>query len=443
MEVNIGRWMMPPQLKDQIGQRDVIWKEHEVINGHMVIAGGSGAGKTHTLRKIIRQLTASSGRKLRIHVFDVHDDIRIEGASEILFSESTSVGLNPLVVDPDPHTGGVRKAVQGFINTLNKAGRQLGDRQEAVMRALLEELYSANGFYPDTPSSWRLNDGVTRRFAKKYPNITDLSRWANFKYKQMFIGGDSKSASALEKLNKEASKFQKTTKESKPEDLEFRLAPLREDAIKAYTDYIHSVKTGNELEALLKYDSKNTLKSVVDRIENLRNCGVFRDESPNFDESSDVWRYRIKNLGKEEKKLFVLFRLRELYYQALARGEQKQICEVVVLDECSLFMDNDPDHIISIMANEIRKFGTALICASQSFTHFTDDFLASVATKLILGIDEMYWEKMARQLQIKKEWLEKIVLQRVALVQIKRRVGPEDPTSKIKWYFAALPQQKE
>lgn len=441
MEVNLGRWVMPEALRSKLGQREVVWRENEIINGHMLIAGGSGAGKTHNLRKIIRDLVNTADRKIRIHVFDVHDDIRVDGASEVLFSESTDVGLNPLKIDPNPHTGGVRKAIQSFINTLNKSGRQLGDRQESVMRALLEELYAANGFYADQPSTWAINDGVQRNRPKKNPTITDLSRWANFKYKQMFIGGDSKAAAALERLNKEATRFQRVVKETDPKKIEAALDPMRENSIQAYTDYINSIKNGHELDALLKFDSKATLKSVVDRIENLKSCGVFRDQEPQFSPNNPVWRYRIKNLGKEEKKLFVLFRLRELYHQALARGEQSGICEVIVLDECSLFMDSDPDHIISVMANEIRKFGTALICASQSFTHFTDDFLASAATKLVLGIDEMYWEKMARQLQIKKEWLGNIVLQRTALIQIKRRVGPEDPTSKIKWYFTSLPQE--
>lgn len=445
MEVNFGRWVMPDDLRNRLGQLDVVWRENEVINGHMLIAGGSGAGKTHNLRKIIRGLVSSAQRNIRVHVFDVHDDIRIAGASEILFSESTEVGLNPLKIDPDPHTGGVRKAIQSFINILNKAGRQLGDRQEAVMRALLEELYAANGFHADKPETWVLNDGVSRRFPKKNPTINDLSNWANFKYRQMFIGGDSKAAKALDELNREATKLQKTVKEHNPKQdpgkLEEALLDLRKKTVDAYTEYIYSIKDGRELDSLFKFDSKTTLKSVVDRIENLKNCGVFRNKEPYFDHSAPVWRYRIKNLGKEEKKLFVLFKLRELYHQALSRGEQPGICEVIVLDECSLFMDSDPDHIISVMANEIRKFGTALICASQSFTHFTDDFLASAATKIVLGIDEMYWEKMARQLQIKKELLGRITLQRTALVQIKRRTGPEDPTSQFKWFYTALPQQ--
>lgn len=99
-----------------------------------------------------------------------------------------------------------------------------------------------------------------------------------------------------------------------------------------------------------------------------------------------------------------------------------------------MFMDQDPDNIISIMANEIRKFGTALVCASQAFTHFSLDFMGSTATKIILGIDELHWEKTSRQLQLDKKWLEWIIPQRTALIQMKRRVGPSDPTAKVKWF---------
>jgi hypothetical protein len=79
------------------------------------------------------------------------------------------------------------------------------------------------------------------------------------------------------------------------------------------------------------------------------------------------------------------------------------------------------------------------VCASQAFTHFTDDFIASSATKIVLGIDEMYWDKTCRQLQVKKEWLNWIVPRRTALISMKRNViNPRDKTGKIKWFFTVF-----
>src|SRR3546814_15906044 len=83
----------------------------------------------------------------------------------------------------------------------------------------------------------------------------------------------------------------------------------------------------------MKYDSTDVLKSVVDRLENLNAIGVFKATPPPFDPYADVWRYKIQALSTEERKLFVLFRLEEIFAAAIQRGEQDQVVEVVVLDE--------------------------------------------------------------------------------------------------------------
>jgi hypothetical protein len=439
MEMNFGRWVKSEAQKAQTPDHpNVVWREGEMINGHVLLVGGSGTGKTHNIRNIIKRMRDTSRQDVRVHLLDVHDDIHIPGASEVLFSESSGYGLNPLVVDPDPHTGGVRKAIQNFIRTINKTSRQLGDRQEAVLRAVLEDLYMANGFYADKPETWALHDGVQRKYPKKFPNVDDLYRWTYFKYKQMFMGGNSRSASTLDSVNKEAAKIQRLVKNQPDLENDSKLEELKGKAIEAYGDYVTTIKTGRELDELLKFDSKTTLKSVLDRVDNLRNAGIFRNELPPFDPGNPVWRYRLKALGSDEKKMFVNFLLKELYDNALKRGEQDNIVEVVVIDEANQFMDSDPDNILSIMANEIRKFGTSLILASQSFTHFSDDFLSSAGTKIVLGIDEMYWDKTCRQLQIKKEWLDWIIPRRTALINMKRNVSPGDPTAKVKWFFTQL-----
>jgi DNA helicase HerA-like ATPase len=443
MEIQFGVAGLPASQQKLVGaaQLPVVWRANEVINGHILLAGGSGTGKTHNIRRIIRETTRSTHDNLRIHVFDVHDDIEIAGASEIIFSEATPVGLNPLMVDPDLHTGGVRKAIQGFINTINKTSRQLGDRQESVLRAVMEDLYAANNFLADDHTTWRLDDGVERRYPKKHPNINDLYRWTYFKYKQMFLGGNNKAAASLDRVNKNAMKMQKMTRDKPNVESEKKLQDLKDECIDSYGEYVTLIKSGRELDDLLKYDSKTTLKSVLDRIDNLKNSGIFRNEAPNFDPGNPIWRYRIKHLSSEEKKMFVMFRLRELYRNALQRGLQEDIVEIIVIDEANMFMDSDPDNIISIMANEIRKFGTALVCASQAFTHFSDDFIASAATKIVLGIDEMYWDKTCRQLQIQKEMLNWIKPRKSALVQMKRNPSdPNDKSGQIKWFYTTLKQ---
>lgn len=45
----------------------------------------------------------------QVDIFDYHGDIEIPGAETVLFSEATRYGFNPLVLNTDPHYGGVRR----------------------------------------------------------------------------------------------------------------------------------------------------------------------------------------------------------------------------------------------------------------------------------------------------------------------------------------------
>lgn len=137
----------------------VTWDSEIAINGHCLMVGMSGAGKTYSLRKSIRQMQESNqGRPLRFHVFDVHGDINIEGASAVMFSEQTNYGFNPLRINPDPHFGGIRKRVQSFLATMNRVMRSLGPKQEAALRNILYDIYEKHGFKQDDPSTWHIDE---------------------------------------------------------------------------------------------------------------------------------------------------------------------------------------------------------------------------------------------------------------------------------------------
>lgn len=128
-----------------------------VVNPHMAICGDTGNGKTHTVRHAITEVLRTSNQVL-FHIFDVHDDIKISDKdSEVIFSEVSPFGLNPLSINPDPHTGGVRKCIQSFIEMLGKSpshGRSLGNKQQDVLRNLMLDVFEQAGYYPDDPDSW-------------------------------------------------------------------------------------------------------------------------------------------------------------------------------------------------------------------------------------------------------------------------------------------------
>lgn len=480
----------------------VIQDLRQALNGHTLLTGGSGSGKTFQLRRMIAQLSATALEDNepvpRFHVLDIHGDIEVTGASSVLFSEQTKYGLAPLRINPDPHYGGVRKRVQAFTATINRVMRSLGPKQEAVLRNLLIDIYEKHGFKMDDSSSWAvdpheaqmLTDGTGTRFyvdvpidekdeakavgarwdpqlkawyvssgeyagaitrwgpkwtARTHPSIGDVLRLARNILTQKFLGTGMKAVTALEAANKAASALQRRQIESlrksgglaEVEQAQGDLEKAKAKAIETYSAYVQAIASGGELDALIKYDSIDVLKSVIDRLENLESIGIFKPEEPPFDPSCPVWRYNLKPLSMTERKLFVLFRLEQIFLEAVQRGEQEHILDVIILDEAHAFADDDPDNPINTIAKEARKFGVMLVAASQSPTHFPEDFIASVATKIILGIDEMYWRGAVTKMRVDESALKWIRQQRSMLVQIKSR-----GQSKNDWRWVVIDKER-
>ena len=76
---------------------------------------------------------------------------------------------------------------------------------------------------------------------------------------------------------------------------------------------------------------------------------------------------------------------------------------------------------MNILAKEARKFGIGQVLASQSFTHFSDDIIQSTATKIILGIDEMFRAGSAKKLDVEVKRFGYIIPHKTAMIQLKNK----------------------
>ena len=457
----------------------VVWNSDKIQNGHTLVIGRPGAGKTTLLKRMIAQMQDTS-TGVRFHVFDVHGDIEIPGASEVMFSEFTPYGLNPLKVGEDKHFGGVRKCIQTFIRTVSRATGNLGARQEAVLRKLLEDVYRRNGFDAEKPDTWRVDPhashlvsdgsdnriyldvpytdkddakalgafynrdnrlwwvhteaytgGITRWKPKTggrmHPSLNDVLVYAQRLLTISFMGSDQEAITKLEIFQKAAATHQRKELEmvraggvnrpSGDDDSESPLGKAKAKAIESYSRFIESVRTGRELEERIKYDDVSQLKSVVDRLETLRATGLFKPEQPPFDVNVPIWRYKLNALSREEKKMFVMFRLQELFYAAIERGHQDKICDVLVLDEVALYVDDGGDDILTIIAREARKFGLSVLAAAQD-SLLPQGFIASLATKIVLGIDRSFWPAAATKMGLAADTLKWIQPKETFVVQM-------------------------
>lgn len=145
----------------------VAFDSRKAVNGHMLVAGPSGTGKSHQLNRMILAL-AEQGAK-QIFVIDIHGDlgdfedlkpyreqpIPSDLVQTIKFGEQTRFGLPPLDLLNDPE-GGPRKRANAFINLLERQGA-LGPKQKTALFRLVMDLYKQHGFLVDDPRTWSLH----------------------------------------------------------------------------------------------------------------------------------------------------------------------------------------------------------------------------------------------------------------------------------------------
>lgn len=488
----------------------VVWDPDFLINAHLAIAGDSGTGKTHQLRTFIRSVIESSDVAPRFHIFDVHGDIAIPGASEIMFSASSPYGFNPLQIDADPHFGGVNKCIQNFIVTLNRTvHRRLGPKQEAVLRSLLLDVFERAGFDPNNSVTWTTGNApanldptrvyldssyqdreeikrvgklagirwdpdpaikcwwvdrnnysgeITRwqpkSWGKSNPTLSSVVAYAKQQLRATFLGTGERALELLEDVNRKQSAFLGKMKAARRDHgsdyqndkADEDLGKAKTKLIEVFSEYVDSISTGREIDDIFKYDSVDVLKSVVEILENLEACGIFRNQLPPFAQNAPVWRYNIKALSEDEQILFINFRMRQLFTEARMRGETPYLKEVAIVDEAKRFVHTDSDHPLNIVAREARKFGLALWLASQSPTHFPEDVYAALGTKVVLGIDRTYWKIAESKYGITQESLAWITAQKTMLVHMKRKGETAPSWSWVvleKDAVASAPQQLE
>lgn len=464
----------------------VAWSEEFATNGHMLVTGKSGTGKTFTLRRIIGQMIRPlpGRRPPRVHIYDVHGDIRFDGESRILFSESSPYGINPLRLSPHPHFGGVRKCVQAFIDMVIDSSGTLGPRQVAALRNVLYDLFAERGFHLEDPSTWSIDDEgdaapdeqgriflvvpyderevaksvakaegtnlqwcpqhklwwtsdykgnlqrwPTQTVGRRAPTVPDVLRFLVSRLKSMQMGTSGKCIRMLEDHNKKVQALQKLLLKfnrtgigaDEAQDLKEDINQSSCTVVETFTDYVMSIETGAELDALNRFESIDTLKSLMFRIETLASSGIFRSRKPAFNPDTPVWAYDISPLSEAEQKFFVWTSLRQIFEEAKQGGivqGASEVHTVIVLDEAHKFFSDKETNILDILSREARKFGISLIAASQAPSHFSEDFLGNVGTKVLLGLDAMYHDQTVRKMRIESKTLDYVVPGKIAAVQV-------------------------
>lgn len=133
---------------------NITWNPTELPNGHVVLIGASGSGKTQTLKAIAHELPQEFPQ-IKIIIIDFHGDLELPGETCYPLDMESPHGINPLVVDLDTKGGGPNLQAISVAATFKKA-LVLGANQEGLVISILNSCYRIRGITQDDFNTWTL-----------------------------------------------------------------------------------------------------------------------------------------------------------------------------------------------------------------------------------------------------------------------------------------------
>lgn len=338
----------------------------------------------------------------------------------------------------DPRTWVVEDEGGGQADAQGRIYLDIPYDEKDIAKSIAQQERVTLQFCPVKRSWWcsayvgGLQRWATRAQGRRAPTVPDAARFLAAKIKQMQIGGSGVCVKMLEEHTKKVQTFQRMLRKrntgapggASDEEVGSLKDEIQEDAMEltqTFSNFVLSIESGRELDAMLRYESLETLKSLSDRLETLVSSGIFRSRRPPFEEDKPVWVYDLSPLREAEQKFFTWTCLKQIFSQAKETGVKagaSDVETVIVLDEAHKFFSPKEGNILDEISKEARKFGVSLICASQSPTHFSEDFLSNVGTKILLGLDAMFHDQTVRRMRIEPGILDYVVAGKIAAIQV-------------------------
>ncbi|KLK88420.1 ATPase AAA [Methanoculleus sediminis] len=140
----------------QDGQR-VDWSPGQLNNGHMIILGGSGAGKTETIRCVASELAAQA---MPVVLIDFHGDMAASNGDirSYKIREGGQYYFNPLELDPDIDEITPLRATSDFVDAISINFPTLGIQQRRKIKNIIKDCYRMSGITGNTETWSRVLD---------------------------------------------------------------------------------------------------------------------------------------------------------------------------------------------------------------------------------------------------------------------------------------------
>ena len=374
----------------------------EAVNPHILLTGMSGAGKTHIIRYLCRTLAAA---RMTVFIVDTQGDITgIDGMKDHPFRYSGGgCSINPMRVDPNQHSGGVRIAIRNTLFVLKRMSRSIGTRQEADLVALLEETYRRAGLVVDDFSTWGM----------PAPQLRDLLAVVRELLDTLESGFNADVNKVIDDYRKAVAK----ARESEDADALSKVVDAFEENISALQAH---EKAGFVAARRWEY---RRLEAIEQVIASIVSTGLFcsDDIQPDWGRAN---RFHIReDVHKSDQHVLfhlILDRVFDVARRRCRAQNPRLPTMYIVLDEgkyAAAKMD-DPLSPLNRIATEGRKYGLGLIMGVQSPQHLTTDALDNFGTQILLKTAPTAQDRASRVFKVPDTVLENLELKRDAMVSI-------------------------
>ncbi|MDJ0725221.1 MAG: type IV secretion system DNA-binding domain-containing protein [Prochloraceae cyanobacterium] len=291
---------------------NTIWNPEKLPNGHLVAIGGSGSGKTQTLKAIAYDIT-NKYADTKVILIDFHGDQEIKGETYYPLNMASNHGINPLAINKDPEGGGVNLQAILVATTL-KNSLKLGVNQEGLILEIISECYDRKGIIQSDISTWD----------KQPPNFSDIR-----------------------------------------------------------------TEIDKRIEAGCKESQKLKLKLAA-----TFQYGVFSKPQPDL--SAKLIRIDMHKLPPEIASIAAESLASQLMNKHRLMGEAKSKMPrtYLFIDEAKE-MPKKPGSACDRILADGRKYGLAMVLASQSERHLSKDVIGNSSTKIVLPVDQTEVKKVA------------------------------------------------
>jgi len=405
--------------------KKIFWDPKNVSNPHLMIVGKSGSGKTTLLRKVIEYL---DNENYITFVIDFHGDIKTSKEQEFEFTTlNPKYGIGVFEFEKDPIKGGIYNRVEELLQIFKSVYfENFSPLREAVIKRLLLDVYYVKGFDPDNPKSWD-------KEIDKLPTLLDLKKLIKLIKNEIknFEENREVYSKNIEKMNLIYKKVAQKMVETE-EEFQKILAQSEEHFSKFLEEitilFNEKEKKFDSIKAITKklgikdfgfYLQRNVLKSIESievYIDAMIESKVFSQHNPVLKRGKKTFRFNLSNLSDR-----VMFFMANLIIQRIFNKSRKSfnpednrpvaLKTFIVIDESKLIMPQgkekeNPFNFLNRIVSESRKFGLGVILVSQRISHYSEEMLSNIATKVVLKLSENDKKVVKSKIGIKdkKDW---------------------------------------